>query len=129
MKKATRLEEAEAEIELLRTQFEEAEENFNLERENLEALLQKSQNDIVSLVKDFEIFNIQLLEKDEQVNQLIETKDQLKNLIADNEMLKNELQVQYEKLNERNDQLDENKKEISTYQRKLVIKKSYRKSV
>merc|ERR1712050_264188 len=110
--KAFRLEEAEAEIDLLRNRFEETENNFNSERENFNQLLLKSQEEIVSLAKDYEMFNTQLLEKDEQVQQLLDIKEQRKNFIEENQSLKKELQIQYEKLNKRNEKIGEDEKDL-----------------
>ena len=119
--KTARLEDAELEIELLSQRYEEMEESFNKEREIFEELLQKSKDDLMNLASAYEIFNLQLSEKDEQVKQLIRIKGELEHFISDNEKLKIELQVQYEKISKNTEELETKNTEIAAYQRKLGL--------
>ena len=113
--------EAEAEIELLRKTFEENEEQHEEERIKYEELIKNSENEIQSLAQDFEIYRVQLSEKDEQMKQLIEIKDQLSHFIDENDSLKAELQIQYQKVTEKTEENDSQKSEISGFKRQIEL--------
>ena len=113
--------EAEAEIELLRKTFEENEEQHDQERVKYEELIKNSENEIQSLAQDFEIYRVQLSEKDEQMKQLIEIKDQLSHFINENDSLKEELQIQYQKVTEKTEENETQKSEISGFKRQIEL--------
>ena len=105
----------------MRKTFEENEEQHDQERLKYEELIKNSENEIQSLAQDFEIYRVQLSEKDEQMKQLIEIKDQLSHFINENDSLKEELQIQYQKVTEKTEQNETQKSEISGFKRQIEL--------
>ena len=105
----------------MRKTFEENEEQHDQERVKYEELIKNSENEIQSLAQDFEIYRVQLSEKDEQMKQLIEIKDQLSHFINENDSLKEELQIQYQKVTEKTEENETQKSEISGFKRQIEL--------
>ena len=105
----------------MRKTFEENEEQHDQERLKYEELIKNSENEIQSLAQDFEIYRVQLSEKDEQMKQLIEIKDQLSHFINENDSLKEELQIQYQKVTEKTEENETQKSEISGFKRQIEL--------
>ena len=105
----------------MRKTFEENEEQHDQERLKYEELIKNSENEIQSLAQDFEIYRVQLSEKDEQMKQLIEIKDQLSHFINENDSLKEELQIQYQKVTEKTEENETQRSEISGFKRQIEL--------
>ena len=103
--KASRLEEVEAENQILKTQNQEIESARSSERETFAAELKNSHSEIEELSKDYEKFATQLQEKDEQLHHMKNIRDDLHGRIEENTNLRTIIEENRKVLETMNDKL------------------------